>query len=59
MSALDLNLLLVFDAVMAERNFRRAAENLGRTQPSISQAAARLRDVFGDPLFRKTPEGVD
>jgi LysR family transcriptional activator of mexEF-oprN operon len=59
MSALDLNLLLVFDAVMAERNFRRAAEKLGRTQPAISQAVARLRDVFGDPLFRKTPEGVD
>ena len=55
---LDLNLLLVFDAVMTERNLRRAGEQLGRTQPAISQSVARLRDVFADRLFVKTPAGV-
>lgn len=58
MKQLDLNLLLVFDAVMTERNFRRAAEKLGRTQPAVSQSVRRLRDVFADPLFLKAPEGA-
>lgn len=56
--SLDLNLLLVFDAVMTERNLRRAGELLGRTQPAISQSVARLRDVFADRLFLKTPTGI-
>ncbi len=54
----DLNLLVVFDAVMAERNLRKAAERLHRSQPAVSQSVARLRDVFGDVLFEKTPTGV-
>jgi LysR family transcriptional regulator, mexEF-oprN operon transcriptional activator len=59
MSNVDLNLLLVFDAVMAERNVRRAAERLGRSQPAVSQSIARLRDLLTDQLFRRTPTGVD
>ena len=55
---IDLNLLLVLDAVMAERNLRRAGERLGRSQPAVSQAVARLRDVTGDRLFDRTPAGV-
>ena len=55
---LDLNLLVVFDAVMAERNLRRAGERLGRTQPAVSQAIARLRDVTGDRLFDRAPTGI-
>ena len=56
--SIDLNLLVVFDAVMAERNLRRAAERLGRTQPAVSQSVARLRDIFADRLFEKVPDGV-
>jgi LysR family transcriptional regulator, mexEF-oprN operon transcriptional activator len=59
MSTVDLNLLAVFDAVMAERNMRRAAERLNRSQPAVSQAIARLRDLWTDQLFRRTPSGVD
>lgn len=55
---LDLNLLIVFDAIMAERNLRLAAERLGRSQPAVSQSVARLRDILGDQLFEKTPKGV-
>lgn len=58
MRTIDLNLLIVFDAVMAERNLRKAGERLGRSQPSISQAVARLRDVTGDQLFERTATGV-
>lgn len=59
MIQIDLNLLLVFDAVMAERNLRRAAERLGRTQSAVSQSMARLRDQFADRLFTKTPTGIE
>ena len=56
--SLDLNLLVVFDAVMSERNLRRAGERLGRSQPAVSQAIARLRDVTGDRLFDREPTGI-
>ena len=56
--AIDLNLLIVFDAVMAERNLRKAGERLGRSQPAVSQAIARLRDVTGDRLFDRAPTGI-
>ena len=55
---LDLNLLAVFDAVMSERNLRRAGERLGRSQPAVSQAVARLRDITGDRLFDRAPTGI-
>src|SRR5437868_6553764 len=48
---LDLNLLRVFDQVMAERNLTRAARNLAMTQPAVSNALSRLRDALGDGLF--------
>lgn len=59
MIAPDLNLLLVFDAVMRERNLRRAAILLNRSQPAVSQAVARLRENFADQLFRRLPTGVE
>ena len=55
----DLNLLRVFDAVLAERGVTRAAVRLGLTQPAVSNALARLRGVFGDALFVRTPAGMD
>ncbi len=57
--ALDLNLLVVFDAVMQERNVTRAANKLNMTQPAISHALARLRTALRDELFIRTPEGME
>lgn len=47
----DLNLLRVFDAMMAERNVTRAAHKVNLSQPAASHALARLRSEIGDPLF--------
>lgn len=55
---LDLNLLRVFDAVMAERNLTRAAANLAMTQPAVSNALRRLRDALRDELVVRAGYGV-
>lgn len=54
----DLNLLLVFEALMDERNVTRAAGRVGLSQPAMSNALARLRRTFDDPLLVRTPEGM-
>ena len=51
---LDLNLLRVFDAVMAERSLTRAAHKLSLTQPAVSNALRRLRETLGDDLLRRS-----
>lgn len=56
---LDLNLLRVFDQVMAERNLTRAARNLSMTQPAVSNALNRLRDALGDRLVTRAGYGVE
>ncbi|WP_345536771.1 LysR family transcriptional regulator [Variovorax defluvii] len=56
---LDLNLLRVFDEVMAERNLTRAARNLSITQPAVSNALRRLRETLGDELVRRSGAGVE
>ncbi|HUR90533.1 MAG TPA: LysR family transcriptional regulator [Ramlibacter sp.] len=56
---LDLNLLRVFDQVMAERNLTRAARNLSMTQPAVSNALNRLRDALGDKLVARSGYGVE
>jgi DNA-binding transcriptional LysR family regulator len=56
---LDLNLLRVFDEVMAERNLTRAAHNLAMTQPAVSNALRRLRESLGDELVRRSGYGVE
>jgi DNA-binding transcriptional LysR family regulator len=55
---IDLNLLHVFEAIYASQNISRAATQLGMTQPTLSNALARLRDQFGDPLFLRADRGV-
>jgi DNA-binding transcriptional LysR family regulator len=55
----DLNLLRVFDQVMAERNLTRAARNLSMTQPAVSNALSRLRDALGDRLVVRAGYGVE
>ena len=56
---LDLNLLRVFDEVMAERNLTRAARNLAITQPAVSNSLRRLREVLGDELVRRSGAGIE
>jgi DNA-binding transcriptional LysR family regulator len=56
---LDLNLLRVFDAVLREGAVTPAAASLELTQPAVSNALARLRALLGDPLFVRTPGGMD
>jgi DNA-binding transcriptional LysR family regulator len=56
--SIDLNLLTVFDAIMAEGNQSRAAHRLGMSQPAMSNALARLRAALDDPLFVRTAQGM-
>src|SRR5713226_8333898 len=56
--AFDLNLLIVFDAVMQERNVTRAGQKIGLSQPAMSHALNRLRYMLKDQLFIRTPEGM-
>lgn len=55
---LDLNLLRVFDAVMAEGSLTRAAAGLAMTQPAVSHALRRLREAVGEDLFVRVAHGV-
>jgi DNA-binding transcriptional LysR family regulator len=54
----DLNLMLVFDALMRTRNVTLAGENIGLSQSATSNALNRLREAFNDPLFVRTPKGM-
>ena len=56
--SLDLNLLPVLEAVYTERSLTRASESLHITQPAVSNALARLRTHFEDPLFVREGRGV-
>ena len=51
----DLNLLRVLDMLLREQNVSRAAERLALTQPTVSNALARLRDLLGDPAGARRP----
>lgn len=55
----DLNLLVVFQVLLAERHVGRAAKRLSLTQSAASHALGRLRRLFGDPLFVRHPKGVE
>jgi DNA-binding transcriptional LysR family regulator len=54
----DLTLLVVLDALLEERSVTRAAARLSVTQPTVSGMLARLRKLFGDPLFVRTQRGL-
>lgn len=54
LAAWDLNLLVVFDALMRERHVTRAGERLGLSQPATSNALASLRRLTKDDLFIRT-----
>lgn len=58
LSRVDLNLLVYLDVLLREKNVTRAAEQLGITQPALSNGLRRLRDLFNDPLLVRTSEGM-
>jgi DNA-binding transcriptional LysR family regulator len=58
LGAIDLNLLVVFDAIMTERSVTRAGHRLGLSQPAMSHALTRLRHMLKDALFVRSPNGM-
>src|SRR6266852_7033051 len=58
LGAIDLNLLVVFDAIMMERSVTRAGQRLGLSQPAMSHALTRLRHILKDELFVRSPNGM-
>ncbi|AKF04231.1 LysR family transcriptional regulator [Sandaracinus amylolyticus] len=56
--SVDLNLLVVLDALLEERHVTRAGKRLGLSQPAASNALERLRAMFGDPLLERTRDGL-
>src|SRR5438270_9170309 len=57
--AVDLNLLKAFDALISERAVTRAAGRIGLSQPAMSHALSRLRGLFANDLFVRTPTGME
>jgi DNA-binding transcriptional LysR family regulator len=55
---IDLNLLVVFDRLVQDGRVSRVAESLGLSQPAVSNALRRLRDLLDDELFLRTPNGM-
>jgi len=58
LSDIDLNLFVVFDAIYTEGNLTRAGEIIGITQPAVSNSLSRLRNLFNDPMFVRTSDGM-
>jgi len=54
----DLNLLVALEALLQEQSVTKAAARIGRSQPAMSRALARLRQTFGDPLFVAVGRGL-
>ena len=54
---IDFNLLKALDALVAERNVTKASKRLGRSQPAVSNALQRLRQLLGDDLLVRGPSG--
>ncbi|HLN10647.1 MAG TPA: LysR family transcriptional regulator [Xanthobacteraceae bacterium] len=57
--SVDLNLLVAFDVLMAERNVTRAAARNGLSQPGLSRALSLLRNLFDDPLFVRRDRAME
>src|SRR5438270_10868901 len=55
---MDFDLLRAFAHLHHERHLTRAARRAGLSQPAMSRALGRLRELFGDPLFVRTPRGM-
>ncbi|MGF1753358.1 LysR family transcriptional regulator [Vibrio makurazakiensis] len=59
MKSTELNLIPIFVAIYEERNLSKAASRMDISQPAVSKALARLRDIYDEPLFHRTTSGVD
>jgi DNA-binding transcriptional LysR family regulator len=57
--SVDLNLLVAFDALLAERNVTRAGRRIGLSQPAMSKALNRLRHLFDDPLLVRRDRAME
>ncbi len=55
----DMNLLVIFEALMFEKNLTRVAEKLFIGQPAVSAALGRLRDLFDDPLLLRNGRAME
>src|SRR5919107_922758 len=55
LAAIDLNLLVAFEALITERNVTRAGQRIGLGQPAMSAALSRLRAIFKDELLVRVP----
>jgi DNA-binding transcriptional LysR family regulator len=55
----DLNLLVVFHQLLVDRRVSKVATSLGLSQPGVSNALSRLRKLTDDPLFLRTPKGME
>jgi DNA-binding transcriptional LysR family regulator len=58
LQSIDLNLLVAFESLMEERNVTRAAKRIGLSQPAMSNALARLRRTFNDPLLVRAADAM-
>ena len=58
LESIDLNLLVALRALLAERHVTRAAARVGLSQPAMSHALSRLRELLGDALLVRTPSGM-
>lgn len=58
LARMDLNLLVYLDVLLREGNVTRAAQQLGISQPAMSNGLKRLREAFGDPLLVRTSDGM-
>ncbi len=58
LTGIDLNLLVAFDALLEECHVTRAAKRVGLSQPGMSNALARLRELLDDPVLVRTSEGM-
>jgi DNA-binding transcriptional LysR family regulator len=56
---IDLNLLVIFNQLLVERRVSKVADTLGISQPAVSNSLAKLRKLFGDELFLRTPKGME
>ncbi|WP_424626262.1 LysR family transcriptional regulator, partial [Achromobacter marplatensis] len=54
----DLNLLILFQHLLEDRNLSAVARRMDLTQPAVSNALRRLREAFGDELFVRTAQGM-
>ncbi|WP_217358738.1 LysR family transcriptional regulator [Thalassococcus sp. S3] len=58
LAGIDLNLLTALEALLISQNVTHAAKRLGQSQPAMSRALARLRDLLGDDLLVRSSTGM-